>query len=202
MPQDRPYTMVDNVPTLTELRSYRYVKRAKHSDSGITHGRFWEQTGVIHESGCKGECGERCVRNRQHTLRISASFAQALRSKPGPKGRRSSRIPGPTPDESYVQPGQRANGLPHQLRRQLCLLFSMPNDRIQRMLEDNMAYKPEKGKVPVGVVMPNLNEAMEELYRWLVKANPDLRFHPALKRRWAPAVCRLMEMHWRIQHPK
>lgn len=194
--------MGDNIPSLDELRSYRYVKRAKHSDSGITHGRLWEQTGIIHESGCKGECGERCVRNRQHTLRISATFAKALRSKRGPKGRRSSRVPGPTPDESYVQPGQRANGLPHQLRRQLCLLFSMSNDRIQRMLEDDMTYKPEKGKVAVGLVIPNLNEAVEELYRWLVKVNPQLRYHPALKRRWAPAVCRLMEMHWRIQYPK
>lgn len=193
--------MGSNIPTLAELRSYRYVKRAKHSDSGITHGRFWEQTGIIHENGCRGECSERCVRNRQHTLRISASFAEALRSKPGPKGRRSSRVPGRTPDESHVQPGQRANGLPHQLRRQLCLLISMPNDRIQRMLEDDMTYKPEKGKVAVGMVMPDLDVAVDELYHLLVKANPDLRFHPALKRRWAPAVCRLMEMHWRIQHP-
>jgi hypothetical protein len=68
------------------------------------------------------------------------------------------------------------------------------------MLEDDMAYKPKKGKMPVGIVMPNLDEATEELYRWLVEANPDLRFHPALKRRWAPAVCRLMEIHWRVQH--
>ena len=70
------------------------------------------------------------------------------------------------------------------------------------MLEDDMEYKPEKGKVAVGMIMPNLGVAMEELYRLLVSANPGLRFHPALKRRWAPAVCRLMEMHWRIQHPE
>ena len=86
--------MGDNIPSLAELRSYRYVKRAKHSDSGITHGRYWEQSTIIHENECEGVCSEACVRNRQHTLRISASFAQALRSKPGPKGRRSSRVPG------------------------------------------------------------------------------------------------------------
>jgi len=76
----------------------------------------------------------------------------------------------------------------------------MPNDRIQRMLEEDISYIPEKGKVAVGVVMPNLDEAVDELYRWLVKVNPELRYHPSLKRRWAPAVCRLMEMHWRLQH--
>ena len=74
----------------------------------------------------------------------------------------------------------------------------MSNDRIQRMLEENMEYKPTKGKVAVGLVMPNLSEAVEELYRWLVKSNPDLRLHPALKRRWAPALCRLMELHWHL----
>ena len=194
--------MGDNIPSLAELRSYRYVKRAKHSDSGITHGRYWEQSTIIHENECEGVCSESCVRNRQHTLRISASFAQALRSKPGPKGRRSSRVPGPTPDESYVQPGQRAGGLPHQLRRHMCLLFAMSNDRIQRMLEEDLDYKPEKGKIAVGIVMPNLRDAVEELYRWLIESNPELRFHPALKRRWAPTVCRLMEMHWAILHPE
>ena len=192
--------MAENMPSLAEIRSSRYVKRAKDSISGITHGRIWEQTGTLHETTCSGNCGEQCPRNKQHTLRISESFARSLRSMRGPKGRRSSRVPGATPDESYVQAGQRANGLPHQLRRRMCLLFSMSNDRIQRMLEENMEYKPTKGKVAVGLVMPNLSEAVEELYRWLVKSNPDLRLHPALKRRWAPALCRLMELHWHLQH--
>ncbi|MEL0331100.1 MAG: hypothetical protein VW982_02660 [Candidatus Poseidoniales archaeon] len=70
------------------------------------------------------------------------------------------------------------------------------------MLEDDMEYKPKKGKIAVGIVMPNLRDAVEELYRWLIESNPELRFHPALKRRWAPAVCRLMEMHWAILHPE
>ena len=194
--------MAENMPSLADLRTSRYVKRAKDSLSGITHGRIWEQTGTLHERTCNGECGDRCPRNRQHTLRISASFAEALGSMRGPKGRRSSRVPGATPDESYIQAGQRANGLPHQLRRRMSLLFSMSNDRIQRMLEENMEYKPAKGKMAVGLVMPNLCEAVEELYRWLVKSNPALRFHPVLKRRWAPAVCRLIELHWQLQHPE
>ena len=188
------------MPSLAEIRSSQYVKRAKDSISGITHGRRWEQTGTLHEAACSGNCGEQCPRNKQHTLRISESFARSLQSMRGPKGRRSSRVPGATPDESYVQAGQRANGLPHQLRRRMCLLFSMSNERIQRMLEENMEYKPAKGKMAVGLVMPDLSEAVEELYRWLVNSNPNLRFHPVLTRRWAPAVCRLMELHWHLQH--
>lgn len=201
-PRRQPNDMGEHIPSLADLRSSRYVKRAKDSLSGITHGRIWEQTGTIHERTCRGNCEERCPRNRQHTLRISSSFAEALQSMRGPKGRRSSRVPGSTPDESYVQAGQRASGLPHQLRRRMCLLFSMSNERIRRMLEDNMTYKPAKGKVAVGIVMPDLSEAVEELYRWLIESNPELRFHPALKRRWAPAVCRLMELDWFLQHPE
>ena len=53
MPQGRPYTMVDNVPTLTELRSYRYVKRAKHSDSGITPGDSGSKPVSFTESGAR-----------------------------------------------------------------------------------------------------------------------------------------------------
>ena len=192
--------MDENTPTLAELRSSLYVKRAKNSISGITHGRLWEQTTAIHDTQRSESCGEKWVQNRQHTLRISAGFAAILTSKTGPKGRRSSRVPGPTPDKSYVQAGQRANGLPHQLRRHMCLLFAMSNERIQSMLEADMDFKPEKGKIAVNVVMPTLCEAVEELYRWLINANPELRFHPALKRRWAPAVCRLMEMHWNLMH--
>jgi len=200
MPLGNPLNMGENIPSLSDLRSSRYVKRSKHSISGITHGRIWERTVVMHSKKCKGKCGPRCVKNKQHTLRISEAFAKALKSKTGPKERRSSRVPGSTPDDSYIQPGQRAKGLPHQLRRHMCLLFEMSNERIQHMLEDDMEYKPKKGKVAVGIVMPTLSEAVDELYCWLIKSNPDLRFHPALKRRWAPTVCRLMEMHWKLMH--
>ena len=77
----------------------------------------------------------------------------------------------------------------------------MSNEQIQSMLEVDMDFKPGKGKIAVNVVMPTLREAVEELHRWLINANPELRFHPALKRRWVPAVCRLMEMHWNLMHP-
>lgn len=194
--------MRENNPSLAELRSSRYVKRAKNSLSGITHGRLWEKYGIIHRKGCKNDCNEHCLRNRQHTLRISSKFATGLKSMPGTKRRHSSRVPGATPDDSFIQPGQRPKNLPHQLRRRACLLLSMSNERIQRLLEDNMEYKPEKGRIAVGLVMPSLEQAMEELYRWLIEANPDLRFHSSLQRRWAPAICRLMELHWHLQYPE
>jgi hypothetical protein len=192
--------MEENAPSLSTLRSWRYSKRAKDSKSGITHGRLWEKNGVIHQINCKGHCTAGCVRNRQHTLRITSAFAAGLKAKPGRKKRYSSRVPGPTPDESFVQPGQRANGLPHQLRREMCLLFAMSDERIAAMLESFMDYKPSKGLVSVGVVMPSLQRAVEELYQRMMSINPELKFHPALRRRWAPAVCRLMEMRWALIH--
>lgn len=200
-----------NTPSLDEVRSHRYLKRAKDNSTGITHGRKWEHTTIMHAKGCKGACGEGCVQNRQHTLRISHDLAEALARMKGPKKRRSSRVPGPTPDESYVQAGQRAKGLPHQLRRRMCLLFAMSDEAIQSLLERHPEGIPnQRGKKPhlkrkkkaVGLVMPSLSLAMEELYRRLLKANPDLRHHPALRRRWAPAVCRLIELHYFQQHPK
>jgi hypothetical protein len=186
-----------NTPSLAELRSSKYTKRANHSLSGITHGRFWETSTPIHRKKCNG-CNESCRRNRQHTLRISAEFAKALKSMPGRKKRYSSRVPGRTPDESYVQAGQRANGLPHQLRRRMCLLVNLSDDRIQQLLEENPEYKPEKGRVSVVMLMPSLEEAIDDLYHIMLKRNPKLRFHPVFKRRWAPAVCRLIELHWFI----
>jgi len=200
-----------NTPSLDDLRSHHYLKRAKNNTSGLTHGRKWEHTTVMHARGCKGNCEQGCVQNRQHTLRISHELAEALAQMKGPKKRRSSRVPGPTPDESYVQAGQRANGLPHQLRRRMCLLFAMPDESIQRLLERYPEGKPnltdtkpltKSNKKAVGMVMPSLSLVMEELYRRLLKANPSLRNHPALRRRWAPAVCRLIELHYFDQYPK
>ena len=198
-----------NAPSLDELRSHRYVKRAMNNSTGITHGRRWEQTTVIHNRNCGGACGESCVQNRQHTLRISQDFAEALERMRGPKGRRSSRVPGPTPDESYVQAGQRANGLPHQLRRRMCLLFAMSDEAIQNLLERYPEGKPKRDgtsplskKRAVGLVMPSLVHAIDELYHRLLKSNPDLGHHPLLQRRWAPAVCRLIEIHHFHQQQK
>jgi hypothetical protein len=49
-------------------------------------------------------------------------------------------------------------------------------------------------------LMPSLELAIEDLYREMLKRNPQLRFHPVFKKRWAPAVCRLMELHWLETH--
>jgi len=57
-------------------------------------------------------------------------------------------------------------------------------------------------KKAVGIVMPSLSLAMEELYRRLLKADSSLRNHPALRRQWAPAVCRLIELDYFHHHPK
>ncbi len=44
--------------------------------------------------------------------------------------------------------------------------------------------------------MPDLSIAVDDVYREMIRRNNDLRFHPAFKRRWAPAVCRLLELKW------
>ncbi len=84
----------------------------------------------------------------------------------------------------------------------MCLLVNMNNDRIQDMLERHPEYKPAKGRVSVVMLMPSLELAIEELYRDMVKRNPELRFHPVFKKRWAPAACRLIELHWLVTHEK
>jgi len=94
-------------PTWEMLRSRRYCKISQNAISGVSHGKAWEDSKV----------------NRLHTLRISVEYAAALKRRPGPKGRRSSRVLGATPDESFVQSGQRPNGLPHQLLGAMNNLF-------------------------------------------------------------------------------
>jgi hypothetical protein len=189
-----------NTPSLSELRSRRYTKRSRDSVSGITHSRLWETTTIVHAPYCKGKCSEKCFQNRQHTLRISSTFAAALNSMPGPKRRRSSRVTGNTPDESYIQAGQRACGIRHQLRRRMCLLFAMSNKDIQKMLDRYPDYRPKTGKIAVGIVMPSMEQAIDELCSALTEIQPSLREHPALQRRWGPALCRLLEIHWQMQH--
>jgi len=44
--------------------------------------------------------------------------------------------------------------------------------------------------------MPDLSLAMEGIYREMLHRDNELRFHPALKRRWAPALCRILELKW------
>jgi hypothetical protein len=164
-------------PSWEMLRSRKYCKISQHSNSGISHGKAWED----------------CKANRLHSLRISADYAAALKSRRGPKGRRSSRVIGSTPDDSYIQSGQRPHGLPHQLRGEMNKLFQCEASFIERLLREYMDYKPAKKK-RVNLHMPDLSLAIEEVYREMHRRDNALRCHPAFKRRWAPAVCRLLEI--------
>jgi hypothetical protein len=166
-------------PTWEVLRSRRYCKISQNAISGVSHGKAWEDSKV----------------NRLHTLRISVEYAAALKRRPGPKGRRSSRVLGATPDESFVQSGQRPNGLPHQLRGEMNKLFQCDPGFLERLLRESMEYKPPKKK-RVNLHMPDLSVAVEEVYREMIRRDNDLRFHPAFKRMWAPAICRLLELKW------
>tara|TARA_Y100000766_G_C18554950_1_gene434812 strand:- start:268 stop:486 length:219 start_codon:yes stop_codon:yes gene_type:complete len=58
-----------------------------------------------------------------------------------------------------------------------------------------MDYKPPKKK-KVNLHMPDLSIALDELYREMLRRDNQLRDHPAFKRGWAPAVCRLLELKW------
>jgi hypothetical protein len=58
-----------------------------------------------------------------------------------------------------------------------------------------MDYKPAKKK-RVNLHMPDLSLAIDEVYRKMIRIDKTLRFHPAFKRSWAPAVCRLLELKW------
>jgi len=166
-------------PSWKMLRSRKYCKIGQHSLSGVSHSKAWEDSKI----------------NRLHTLRISVDYAAALKSRPGPKGRRSSRVIGATPDDSYIQRGQRPKGLPHQLRGEMNKLFQSEESFIERLLRESMDYKPAKKK-RVNLHMPDLSLAMEELYLEMLHRDNKLRFHPALKRRWAPALCRILELKW------
>ena len=171
-------TMVDK-PSWEMLRSRRYCKVSQYANSGISHGKAWEDSKV----------------NRLHTLRISEDYASALKRRPGPKGRRSSRVLGATPDDSFIQSGQRPNGLPHQLRGEMNKLFQCEASFLQRLLRESMEYKPPKKK-RVNLHMPDLSVAIDEVYREMIRRDNDLRLHPAFKRMWAPAICRLIELKW------
>ena len=166
-------------PSWEMLRSRKYCKVSQHSLSGISHSKAWEDSKI----------------NRFRTLRISIDYAAALKRRPGPKGRRSSRVIGATPDDSYIQRGQRPNGLPHQLRGEMNKLFQCEPSFIEHLLRESMDYKPQKKK-RVNLHMPDLSLAVEEVYLKMIQLDPELRSHPAFKRRWAPAVCRLLEIKW------
>ena len=168
-------------PTWSELRSRKYCKIAQHNQHGIQHSRAWESTN--HPA------------NSLHSLRVSTDFVEYLRKKRGPKGRRSSRVLGNTPDGSYIQRGQRANGLPHQLRSEMNRLFQSETQYIVRMLKDYTGYKPQK-RIRINLVIPDLTEAINEVLREVVKIDPSLKHHNALTKGWLPCVARLIEIKW------
>ena len=171
---------MEHMPSWEELRSRKYCKLTSHSLSGVSHGKIWEDSKV----------------NRLHTLRLSSDYVAALKRRPGPKGRRSSRVIGATPDDSYIQRGQRPNGLPHQIRGELNKLFQCEPSFINAILRESMDYNPSK-RVRVNLNMPNLSLAVKEVYEKMTYLEPKLHSHPAFKRFWAPAVCRLLEIKWR-----
>ena len=166
-------------PSWQDLRSRKYCKVASHNKLGITHSKAWEDSKI----------------NKLHTLRVSIDYVAGLKSRPGPKGRRSSRVIGATPDESHIQRGQRPNGLPHQLRGEMNKLFQCEASFLKRLLIESTEYKAPKKK-RVNLHMPDLSLAIDEIYREMIRLDNNLRFHPAFKRRWAPAVCRLLEIKW------
>ena len=172
--------VMETQPSWGMLRSRRYCKISQFSLSGVSHSKAWEDSKI----------------NRFHTLRISIDYAAALKRRPGPKGRRSSRVIGATPDDSYIQRGQRPNGLPHQLRGEMNKLFQCEPSFIQHLLRESLDYKPLKKK-RVNLHMPDLSLAVEEVYLKMIQLDPELRSHLAFKRRWAPAVCRLLEIKWK-----
>ena len=171
-------------PTWSELRSRKYCKIAQHNKHGIQHSRAWESTN--HPA------------NSLHSLRVSADFVEYLRKKRGPKGRRSSRVLGKTPDESYIQRGQRAKKLPHQLRAEMNRLFHSEPQYLVRMLNNHMYYKPQK-RIRINMVMPHLAEAIKELSQEVRKIDPSLEHHSALAKGWLPCVARLIEIRWHEQ---
>jgi hypothetical protein len=176
-PKQGPTMVVQ--PTWEMLRSRRYCKISQHAKSGVSHGKAWEDS----------------KNNRLHTLRISIDYAAALKKRTGPKGRRSSRVIGATPDDSFIQRGQRPNGLPHQLRGEMNKLFQCEVGFLERLLRESMDYKPPKKK-RINMHMPDLSVALDQIYREMLRRDNQLRFHPAFKRQWAPAVCRLLELKW------
>ena len=166
-------------PSWEDLRSRKYCKITQYSRSGVTPGPPWW-------------CSKK---NELHSLRVSTDYVRALKSRPGPKGRRSSRIVGATPDKSYVQSGRRPSGLPWQLRVEMNRFFASDASFIQKMLHDSMDYKPSK-KHRVNLHMPDLSLAIDDLFRTMIRRDPELRHHPAFKGGWRPTICRLIELKW------
>ncbi len=74
-------------------------------------------------------------------------------------------------------------------------LFQCEVGFLERLLRESMDYKPPKKK-RINMHMPDLSVALDQIYREMLRRDNQLRFHPAFKRQWAPAVCRLLELKW------
>jgi len=161
-------------PSLDDLRTWKYIKR---SDSGTTHSRLWEnsKTTIV------------------VSLRLDESFFTYLDKQTGPKKRNSNRVVGKTPDASFLQPGRPAKGYSHQIRKELSRLLTMDIDRMVVMLHQNPNYKSGKKK-KLTVRLPDLSQAIEELFEELLIRDKRLVEHIALRKLWIPAMCRLLEI--------
>jgi len=161
-------------PSLSDLRSREYLKK---STSGYTHSRLWESSKSTQVT----------------TLRLDKDFFTYLDKQRGPKGRRSNRVVGSTPDESFVQRGRPAAEYSHQIRKELSRMFTMELDTLVVMLYQNANYKSGRKK-KLTVRLPDLSDAMNELVEELAIRDERLVDHPVFKRMWAPAMCRLLEI--------
>ena len=161
-------------PSLADLKSRKYLKK---SGSGYSHSRLWENyksTKIV-------------------SLRLDERFFIYLDQQKGPKKRYSNRVVGKTPDDSFVQRGRPASDYSHQIRKELSRLLTMEIDTLVVMLYQNPNYKSGKKK-KLTVRIPDLSKAMEELVEELAIRDERLLEHAVLRRMWAPALCRLLEI--------
>ncbi|MCH1537539.1 MAG: hypothetical protein L7S48_03945, partial [Candidatus Poseidonia sp.] len=86
----------DDEPSLDNIRSTRFLVRT--SGTHLTHTSRWEDTKTL----------------KQHTLRPTIKFLDFLGKKSGPRGRRSNRHIGATPDDSLMRAGAPTRNAPHQ----------------------------------------------------------------------------------------
>ena len=165
---------VASQPSLADLKSRKYLKK---SGSGYSHSRLWEDS----------------KNTKIASLRLDERFFIYLDGQKGPKKRYSNRVIGKTPDDSFVQRGRPASKYSHQIRRELSRLLTMDIDTLVVMLYQNPNYKSGKKK-KLTVRIPDLSQAMEELVEELAIRDERSLEHVALRRMWAPAMCRLLEI--------
>ena len=171
---------------------WRMNEYGLQTQTGISHSPRWERKGI----------------NRRFTLRIDRDVLRKIKSKPGPKGRLSPRLP-----INKRNVGGPARGSAHVMRRASLLTLHESPQNLATMLELAKHHTPSKKK-DVTVHMPNLElavntlvneieEEREKRYRReqinlgtsltdLIKLK--LPPHHLLLRDWAPTLCRLIEI--------